>query len=221
MSTENDSVDGSGDSFETRTSCPLCQEELIINWQGDEIPYFGEVMYISTSCYNCGFRFADTMIMTQKDPVRFEMMVERSEDLNARVIRSTSGTIRIPDLGIDVEPGSVSESYVTNIEGILERVRSVVVTATEWVKDEPEAHERGLELQKLLEKAIEGEYPLKVIIEDPLGNSAIISEKAISRTLSAEEAANLHSGMIVFDVDSSELDMDSSEKVRPIGNDYK
>lgn len=221
MSTEYASGDESRNSFETRTSCPLCHEDLVINWQGDSIPFFGEVMYISTSCCNCGFRFADTMIMTQKDPMRFEMMVEGLEDLNARVIRSTSGTIRIPDLGIDVEPGSVSESYVTNIEGILERVRSVVVTATEWVKDEPEAYERGLELQKMLEDAIQGELPLRVIIEDPLGNSAIISEKAISRTLSKEEAANLHSGMIVFDVDSSELEMDSSEKVQPIGNDYK
>ncbi|WP_135604470.1 ZPR1 zinc finger domain-containing protein [Methanococcoides sp. NM1] len=221
MSIENNSGVGSRNSFETRTSCPLCHEELVIKWHGDEIPYFGEVMYISTICSNCSFRFTDTMILTQKEPVRFEMMVEGLEDLNARVIRSTSGTIRIPDLGIDVEPGSVSESYVTNIEGILERVRSVVVTATEWVKDEPEAYERGLELQKMLEEAIQGELPLKVIIEDPLGNSAIISEKAISRTLSEEEAANLHSGMVVFDVDSSELEVDSSDKIQPIGNEYK
>ncbi|WP_440952372.1 ZPR1 zinc finger domain-containing protein [Methanococcoides sp. FTZ1] len=221
MITENDSGEGSRNSFETRSSCPLCNEDLIIKWQSDEIPYFGEVMYISTSCCNCGFRFTDTMILTQKDPIRYEIMVEGLEDLNARVIRSTSGTIRIPDLGIDVEPGSVSDSYVTNIEGILQRVLSVVETATEWVKEEPEAYERGLELQKLLAKAMQGELPLKVIMEDPLGNSAIISEKAISRTLSNEEASNLHTGMIVFDVDSSELEMDSSEKVQPIGNDYK
>ncbi|NPE30433.1 ZPR1 zinc finger domain-containing protein [Methanococcoides sp. SA1] len=220
MSAEDSSGAESPRSFETRTSCPLCQEELIIKWHGDQIPYFGEVMYISTSC-KCGFRFTDTMILTQKEPMRFELKVEGLDDLNARVIRSTSGTIRIPELGIDVEPGSVSDSYITNIEGILERVRSVVVTATGWVKDDADAHARGLELQDQLNKAIDGAFPLTVIIEDPLGNSAIISDKVISRILSAEEAGDLHSGMVVFDVDSSQMEVDSSDKIQPIGNSYK
>lgn len=221
MSAEDSSGAESPRSFETRTSCPLCQEDLIIKWQGDEIPYFGEVMYISTSCCNCGFRFTDTMILAQKEPMRFELKVEGLEDLNARVIRSTSGTIRIPELGIDVEPGSVSDSYVTNIEGILQRVQSVVVTATGWVKDDADAYARGLELQDQLEQAIAGDFPLTVIIEDPLGNSAIISDKVVSRKLSAEEAGDLHSGMVVFDVDTSQMEVDSSDKIQPIGNNYK
>ncbi|MBN1133545.1 MAG: ZPR1 zinc finger domain-containing protein [Methanosarcinaceae archaeon] len=204
-------------NINTRTSCPLCYNDLVIQWQSDNIPFFGEVMYITTRC-DCGFRFADTIILTQKEPVHYEMTVECVEDLNARFIRSTSGTIRIPELGIDVEPGLASESYVTNIEGILDRIRNVVITATNWVKDDEKKYAHGLEVQNVLEDAMKGKRKLTVVIEDPLGNSAIISDRAISRPLTREEAGRLKTGMIVFDVDSSELTVDESENAQPIGN---
>ncbi|MDI3485480.1 MAG: zinc finger protein [Methanolobus sp.] len=203
---ENDSCQ----KFITKTSCPLCHEELIISWQGDEIPYFGEVMYITASC-SCSFRFADTLILSQKEPMRYELLVEGLDDLNSRVVRSTSGTIRIPELGIDVEPGSISESYITNIEGILDRILSVVITATKWCEDDEEKQKRGLEVQKALEEAIEGQRSLTVIVEDPFGNSAIISEKVRSCVLDPDEAGGLKTGMIIFDANSSEMEMDASD----------
>jgi len=204
-------------NFDTRTSCPLCHKDLTIHWQSDNIPFFGEVMYITTRC-DCGFRFADTMILTQKEPVHYEMVIDSIEDLNARVVRSTSGTISIPELGIDVEPGLASESYVTNIEGILDRIRNVARTATNWVKDDEKKYARGLEVLSALDDAMEGKRKLTVVIDDPLGNSAIISDKALSRTLAKEEAEKLKTGMIVFDVDSSQLTVDELQKAQPIGN---
>lgn len=197
-------------SFETRTSCPLCHEDLVIKWQGDDIPYFGEVMHITALC-KCSFRFADTLILSQKEPMRYVLKVEGPEDLNSRVVRSTSGTIHIPELGIDVEPGSISDSYITNIEGVLDRIYNVVITATKWSVDDEEKHSRGLEVQKALEEAIEGKRTLTVIIEDPFGNSAIISDKAESCALSPEDSANLKTGMIVFDMNSSEMELDASD----------
>jgi len=197
-------------SFVTRTSCPLCHEELIINWQGDDIPYFGEVMHISSRC-ECGFRFTDTLILAQRDPVRYELKLECMGDLNSRVVRSTSGTIRIPELGIDVEPGSVSESYITNVEGVLDRILNVVMTATNWSVEEPEKYSLGLDIQQALRDAMDGKKELTLIIEDPLGNSAIISEKAKCRQLTPEEAEHLKTGMIVFDTSSSVMEVDACD----------
>lgn len=206
------SENNSSHNFVTRTTCPLCHEELIINWQGDEIPYFGEVMHITAAC-DCSFRFADTLILSQKEPMRYELLVEDIEDLNSRVVRSTSGSIRIPELGIDVEPGSVSDSYVTNIEGVLDRILKVVITATKWSESDgdEERYTRGLEVQKALEEVIEGQRPITVIVEDPFGNSAIISDKVKSCVLSPEEAGCLKTGMIVFDTGSSDVELDASD----------
>ena len=173
-------------------------------------------MYITALC-DCSFRFADTMILTQKEPVHYEITIETIEDLNARVIRSTSGTIRIPELGIDVEPGMISDSYVTNIEGILDRIQNVVITASKWVKDDEEKYALSLDILKKLNDAKMGKQKLTIIIEDPLGNSAIISDKAVSKTLTTEESKDLKTGMIIFDVDSSEITVDTSDNVQPLG----
>ena len=94
--------------------------------------------------------------------MRYELDVDGLDDLNSRVIRSTSGTIRIPELGIDVEPGSISDSYVTNIEGVLDRILKVVMSATRWAEQE-------------------------------------------------DEAEQLKTGMIVFDAESSDVELDASD----------
>jgi zinc finger protein len=189
-----------------------------MNWQRDNIPYFGEIMYINAKC-QCSFRFADTMILSSKEPMRYEMPVETQEDLNARVIRSTSGTIRIPEMGIIIEPGTVSESYVTNIEGVLQRVRDVLMTASMWVQGDEEKSSRSQELLCILEEVIQGKRKITVILEDPLGNSAIISKKAKVIKLSKEEVEKLNTGMIVFDFDKSELVHDVSDNIQPLGGD--
>jgi zinc finger protein len=209
-------VESPQNAFVTRTHCPLCQKEILINWERDDIPYFGDVMYI-TACCDCSFRFTDTIILSQKEPVRYELIIEGPEDLYAKFVRSTSGTIKVPELGIMVEPGSISESYITNIEGLLDRILGVVVTATKWVAEEPEKYERGLQLQEMIQQAIDGKQKLTIIVEDPLGNSAIISEKAVYCKLTPEEARTLKTGMIVFDAESSEIEIDSYDE-HMIGN---
>lgn len=151
--------------------------------------------------------------------MRYEMLVETPEDLSTRVIRSTSGTIRIPEMGIVVEPGTVSESYITNIEGVLQRVQSVLLTASRWVQEDEEKFSRSQELLCMLEEVFDGKKKITLIVEDPLGNSAIISEKAIATKLSKEEAEKLNTGMIVFDVNKSELEHDISDNAQPLGGD--
>lgn len=193
------STEENGQSFTTTTSCPLCNSDLIINWRGDDIPFFGEIMHIASRCGGCGFRVTDTLILAQREPVRYELKLEGPEDLNIRVVRSTSGTIRIPELGIDVEPGSVSESFVSNVEGVLDRILDVVVTACKWHAEDPAKYAVGLEVQQALRDAIDGKRELTLIIEDPMGNSAIISDKANKRHLTPEEASHLKTGMVVFE----------------------
>ncbi len=153
-------------------------------------------MYITSRC-ECGFRYSDTLILTQRMPMRYELIVKSRDDLKARVVRSTSGTIRIPELGIDVEPGIASESFVSNIEGVLEKVECVLEMVTRWGEEEKTM--RAFELIRSIGKVREGEYEITVVIEDPMGNSAIFAKNATSRELTDEEAACLKIGMVVFE----------------------
>jgi zinc finger protein len=180
----------------TKSVCPLCGKDIITNWVQDNIPFFGEVMHITSMC-ECGFRYTDTLIMAQHKPVHYEIAVRTRDDIDARVVRSTSGTIRIPELGVDIEPGPSSESFISNIEGVLDRVSNILEMVVRW--DEDDKTPRAKELLSNIEKTKAGEFGITVIIEDPLGNSAIISENATCRELTQEEANCLKTGMIIFE----------------------
>lgn len=157
-------------------------------------------MVVAGVC-DCGFRHSDTILLTQKEPVRFTLPVTSIEDLDARVIRSSSGTLRIPELSVDIEPGFASESYISNVEGVLDRIEGVVSFATRSAREAEslEAAGKGEEILEKIDLARTGRFPLTVILEDPLGNSAIDSEKAVKSTLTDEDASNLKTGMIIVD----------------------
>ncbi len=185
----------------TNANCPVCSAQMQFSWETQDIPYFGEAMLISGVC-ECGFRHSDTILLTQKEPVRNTLAVETLEDLDARVIRSSSGTIRVPELGVDIEPGYASDSYVSNVEGVLERIEEIVCFATSQARaaNNQEGARRGEDILKNIALARKGEYPFTFILEDPLGNSAIASEKAVVSPLTEEERARLQTGMILLDV---------------------
>lgn len=184
----------------TNANCPVCSAEMQFCWETQDIPHFGEAMLIAGVC-GCGFRHSDTILLTQKEPARSTLPVETVEDLDARVIRSSSGTIRVPELGIDIEPGFASESYISNVEGVLERIEGVVSFATRSAREAEnlESTMKGEEILEKIELARKGQYPLTLIIEDPLGNSAIVSEKAVQSPLTDEDIACLKTGIILLD----------------------
>ena len=208
------------DNFETKTVCPLCQADLSIKWQKDTIPYFGDIMYTTAVC-SCSFRFADTLILNGKDPACYSLPIRTLSDLDARVIRSSSGTILIEELGIMVEPGPISESYVTNAEGIIQRIKSVVESATRWSEGDPEKVARGNELLRQIDEIIENPetatVQITMQIKDPLGNSAILSSNAVSRKLTDEESETLKTGMIILDLEKDQILHDISGNAEPIG----
>jgi zinc finger protein len=183
----------------TTNICPVCSSEMDFNWETLEIPHFGEAMIIGGMCC-CGYRHSDTILLSQKEPARYTLAVTSMEDLDARVIRSSSGTIRIPELGIDVEPGPASEAYISNIEGVLERIKGVVKFATRSAMEagDSEKTRQGNEILENMKMALKGQFNLTVIIEDPLGNSAIDSQNAVRSVLTEEETAGLNTGMILL-----------------------
>lgn len=184
--------------FQIQGQCPLCGSKVPLKWYFDKIPYFDEILCISSNC-KCGFRYADTFILSEKEPVQYEFFVSSPEDLNTRVVRSSSGSIYIPELGVDVEPGALAEAFVSNVEGVLNRIEAVVETAKNWAETE-EQKRKAEEILSKIAGIKRGEQTMTLIIKDPLGNSAIISNKAKKRGLSEEEISQLKIGITIFDL---------------------
>ena len=162
--------------------CPLCNEKtLILTERETEVPYFGKVYLFSMTCNNCKYHKADVEATEQKEPIRYEFEISSEEDMKVRVVKSSEATVKLPHLAT-ITPGPASQGYVTNIEGILSRVKY----QTESLKEAAEDDEDKQKAKNLLKKILNitwGKEKQKIIIEDPSGNSAIISDKAVKSVL--------------------------------------
>lgn len=113
-------------------------------------------MYISGICNLCNFKFNDTILLSNNSPPSsYEIQIKTLKDLNSRVIKSTSCTIEIKELGIIVEPGPSSLSYITNIEGLLTKIKSIVMYITNLEKEDKQKYKKGLEIYSILEENLE------------------------------------------------------------------
>ena len=157
------------------------------------VPYFNEIAMFTMKCPNCNFSHNDVFSAEEHPPVRWTLRVNDPELLKVRVVRSGSGTIRFPEMGIDIEPGPSAESYISNVEGVLYRTRPTVEFAAKTAEHESE-RQRGKEVVEMMMKAIKGEIEFTLILEDPLGVSGILPEdmRLVKREeLSPEEASRL------------------------------
>jgi zinc finger protein len=186
----------------TEARCPACQNlGMEYNTETIDLPYLGESLETMLRCRECGFRHTDFILTDTKDPLRHSLVVNEEDDIMIRVVRSSSGTVRIPEFGIEIEPGVASDAYITNVEGVIVRIEKVLFQLLQDVETEEEA----TKIQDLVEvfARVRGGSadPMTLIIEDPFGNSAILSEKVLVEKLDESEAAKLQVGMHVIDQD--------------------
>ncbi len=156
--------------------CPVCgKETLENNIEEKDIPYFGRSMILTSSCSSCGYRHTDVILLEQKDPVRLEIKVSGEEDLKIRIIRSPYAKIKIPEIGVEVDPVLMGESFVSDVEGLLFRILNIMV---QLLRDSNEENRtKIMDRMKKIARMRNGRETITIIIEDPSGNSAIVSDK--------------------------------------------
>jgi zinc finger protein len=161
----------------TGEPCPFCHENTLTLRQAErDIPYFGNVIIFSMDCDSCKYHKADLEVEEGiGKPVKYSLTIESEEDLKIRVIKSASATIKIPHIG-SIEPGDTANGYVTNIEGVLNRLKYQVENFKENSDDEEEK-KKAKNILKKLQRIMWGQEKIKITLEDPTGNSAIISDK--------------------------------------------
>jgi zinc finger protein len=165
--------------------CPSCNNEIEYLYKTENIPYFSDILIISAICPSCGYKFIDTQLLKHGEPARYTFSVESEDDLGIRVVRSMSASIEIPELGVRIDPGPCCQGFVSNIEGVLDRIEQVVKGALCWGTDEEK--ENAVVLLANIARVKCGQYPISLVLEDPCGNSAIIADKAVKEAYEPEE----------------------------------
>ena len=162
--------------------CPMCRKKtLTLSEAETEVPFFGKLFVFSMKCESCKFFKSDVEAAEKKKPCKCTIEIKGKPDLDIRVVKSAEATVKIPHVG-SIDPGPASQGYITNIEGIINKIKEQV----EFIKENEEdqaAKKKAKNLLKKLQKVLWGNEKLKIIIEDPSGNSAIISEKAERKKL--------------------------------------
>ena len=189
-------------TFIDEAVCPGCSGlGMEYNAEQVDLPYMGNSLEIVLRCERCGYRHTDFVLTQQREPTRYRYLVTKADDMMVRVVRSSSCTVRIPELGITIEPGAVSEAFISNIEGIIVRVERVLDQLGRDAEDD-EVRLRVSDLQETFGQIREGKAPpVTVVLEDPMGNSAIIGEGAEREEIPEAEAERLKVGMFIFDKD--------------------
>ena len=189
------------DEVHVEIPCPICQAEGQVRMLThiDEIPYFGEHTQITVLCHACGWRQSDFIPADGAKPGACKLVISKPEHIRARVVRSSSCTVRIVELDLEVKPGTASTGYVSNVEGVINRFMDVIIMVTRQayaedsdmsdIKTLQEMHTTLLELKEdpILK-------PITLEFLDPNGHSQILHEDAELRELGAEELEDLPVG---------------------------
>ena len=189
-------------------SCPICDSSdgLKLFVHISEIPYFGEHTQMTMMCDSCGWKNTDFIPAEGKKPGSWTMKINTIEHMKVRVVRSSSCTVRIEEIGLEVEPGGNSSGYITNIEGVLNRFRDIVEMILRQAKrDNEENVEKCLLLLEKISEIKKGNKEIEIVLLDPMGHSQILHDDAISRELEKEEIAELsvRISIPVFDINSA------------------
>lgn len=161
----------------TGQDCPICHtKNLALTEAEKEVPYFGKVFLFSMTCSNCKYHKADIESAETREPCRYTLEISGENDMTIRVVKSSTATVKIPHI-TTITPGPASNGYVTNVEGILNRIKHEIEVLRDTA-EEDEDRKKAKNLLKKLTRIMWGQEKVKMIIEDPSGNSAIISDKA-------------------------------------------
>ena len=174
--------------------CPVCSVEGVAKsiMKELEIPHFGKVLETTILCPKCGFKHSDVIALEQNDPAKYTIEINKN-NLSIRVVRSQSATVTIPELGVKVEPGPKSEGYVTNIEGVLTRFEDAVKKSLNLF-DDAESQENAKNTLNNIRELKKGNGTATLIIQDPFGQSNIVSEKVEISEIPEEELQQLKTG---------------------------
>ena len=162
--------------------CPFCQtKNLTLTESEMDIPFFGKVFVFTMACSKCKHHKSDVEAAEQKEPAQYALEITSAKDMAVRVIRSSEGTILLDGIG-SMTPGEDAQGFVTNVEGILVRMRDQVEFLRDHEEDEGDKAKAQAHIDRI-NRVIAGNEKLLLTVKDPTGNSAIISDRAVKKKL--------------------------------------
>ncbi|KAH9992414.1 ZPR1 zinc-finger domain-containing protein [Russula vinacea] len=159
--------------------CSSCGHPLNTMMKKVVIPYFKDILIMSTNCDRCGYRDNEVKsggAISEKGK-RITLRVEDREDLSRDILKSETCGLTIPEIDLVLQAGTLGGRFTT-LEGILEQVYEELSQKVFAAGDSigsadpvgPDIQERN-KFKTFLGK-LEA-HPFTLILDDPLANSYV------------------------------------------------
>ncbi|KTW28824.1 hypothetical protein T552_01453 [Pneumocystis carinii B80] len=157
------------------TSCPNCIKPCDTNMKLVDIPYFKEVIIMSTVCDECGYKSNEVKTGGEipEKGKKITLKVENIDDLSRDVLKSETCAITIPELSLDLHPGTLGGRFTT-LEGLLAQVYDELykkIYSKTNDSMEPEKRERWDIFLQRLQDARNAKIKFTIILDDPTAGS--------------------------------------------------
>ncbi|GMM50830.1 zinc finger-containing protein [Starmerella bacillaris] len=188
--------------------CMNCHENGVTRLLMTKIPNFKEVILTSFDCPHCGFRNSEIQSATEIQELGHEIkyLIENMSELGLQVVKSNYASVSFPDLDIEIPAGP---GRVTTIDGLLGGMRDDMTRDQPVRKHiDPDLYEKIEAVIAKLNDALDGKkFPLRMVLNDPAGNSFLAhdsndsSEKFSERTYTRNATQNRQIGLAVNEDD--------------------
>ncbi|KAF7288707.1 Zinc-finger protein ZPR1 [Mycena chlorophos] len=156
--------------------CSSCGHPLDTLMKKVSIPYFQDVLIMSTNCDRCGYRDNEVKsgaAISDKGK-RIILKVEDRDDLSRDILKSETAGLEIPEIELVLQQGTLGGRFTT-VEGILEQIyeelaEKVFTAGDSAINTDRSAFEIFLGKLKGVKEAAE---PFTLILDDPLANSYV------------------------------------------------
>lgn len=158
-------------------TCSSCFQPCNTHMKAVNIPHFKEVILMSTVCDHCGYKSNEVKTggAIPDHGKKIVLRVTDPEDLARDILKSETCGLNIPELNLDLTPGTLGGRFTT-IEGLLrqvyEELHGRVYSQTSDSMDE-EARKRWTTFFARLQDAVDGKIGFTIMMVDPLASSYI------------------------------------------------
>jgi len=183
-SVQEEEQDASGEIVEAeneeiyvfRGVCSSCGHPLDTLMKKVLIPYFKDVLIMSTNCDRCGYRDNEVKsgsAISDKGK-RIILKVEDREDLSRDILKSETAGLEIPEIELVLQQGTLGGRFTT-LEGILEQIYEELSEKVFASGDASDAEGRSSFETFLgkLKEVKDAARPFTLILDDPLANSYV------------------------------------------------
>ncbi|PWN89275.1 zf-ZPR1-domain-containing protein [Acaromyces ingoldii] len=156
-------------------TCSSCSSPLETLMKKVNIPYFKDILIMSTNCDSCGYRDNEVKSGSAISKLgrRLTLRIDDAEDLSRDILKSESAGLEIPEIDLHLAPGTLGGRFTT-LEGLLQQVYDELSERV-LMRGDSSQHASNFEgfLGKL-KSAMNAEIcPFTLILDDPLSDSYI------------------------------------------------